>query len=73
MLIRLFDDSDGKCFARLGDGCAVISETLPCCGTYRCKWYKPADKKEWVRLDTKNMVRLFPIEERYEVYAEDKQ
>lgn len=72
MLIRQYDDSDGKCFARLSCGCSILSEQLPACGTYRCKWYKPSDCKDWVRLDSPNEVRLIPIEERREMYAEDK-
>lgn len=64
MEVRLFYESDGKCFAKSVAGCRIVSgEPSKYCGTYLCKWYKPKDCKDWVRLDTDNMVQLYPPEE----------
>ena len=63
MLARFFYESDGKCFSKLSDGCACLNGINKGCGTYRCKFYKPTECKDWVRLDTKYMVRLYAPEE----------
>lgn len=69
MQIRQFYESDGKCFARLIEGCAVLHTMHPKCGTYLCPMYKPKDCKDWVRLDARHMVKMFTPEE--VVYGKD--
>lgn len=63
MQIRQFYETDGICFARLIQGCAVLNGCHPKCGTYECSFYKPKDCEDWVRIDNKHMVRLFTPEE----------
>lgn len=63
MQIRFFNESDGKCFADSDFGCMALKDEHPKCGTYGCPLYKPEDCKEWVRLDTRNMARIFAPEE----------
>lgn len=64
MEIRLFFESDGKCFAKMVGGCGILGTNIDLdCGTYMCKWYKPEGCKDWARLDTRNMVRLYPPED----------
>ena len=71
MLIKMFNESDGKCFALMCDGCLALNDCEIGCGTYRCKWYKPMDCKDWIRLDTRNMARMFAPEEFGERMRED--
>lgn len=40
------------------------------CGTYRCRWYKPYDSKDWIRLDNRRCVYMYAPEE--VEYAKDK-
>lgn len=63
MQIRFFWESDGRCFAMMADGCACLNGLNERCGTYLCPFYKPTGCKDWVRLDTRAMVRLFVPEE----------
>lgn len=63
MLVKLFDESDGKCYAETLAECYALKDYEVGCGTYRCKFYKPRDCKDWIRLDTKNMVRLYEPDE----------
>lgn len=72
MQIRLFDESDGKCFAKMRNGCSALKGQHPMCGTYRCCFYKPDGCADWIRLDTRNMVRLFMPEDVGRKYAEDR-
>lgn len=63
MLERVKWASDGRCFAKLVEGCAVLCMQEKGCGTYRCKFYKPKDCKDWVRLNDGVTVRLYAPEE----------
>lgn len=63
MLARFFYESDGRCFAKIADGCSCLNRCSKLCGTYNCPFYKPQSCEDWVRLDTKYMVRLFAPEE----------
>lgn len=63
MQIREFRETDGRCFADTIDGCTALKYEHPRCGTYGCPLYKPTGCKDWVRLDTRNMARLFAPEE----------
>lgn len=64
MLKRSHCDSDGKCFAKMTGGCVIFGgEMHERCGTYGCRWYKPEGTKDWVRLDTKTEVHMYPPEE----------
>lgn len=63
MQVRFFNESDGKCFSKMADGCACLNRINRGCGTYRCEFYKPQGCEDWVRLDTKYMVRLYAPEE----------
>ena len=73
MQVRLFYESDGKCFAKVGNGCAIYGEKCSNkCGTYLCKWYKPDGCKDWVRLDGRYSVKLYPPEDLEKIHA-DKQ
>lgn len=62
VLYRRYTDSDGDCVCRLKSGkCAALNEKEPGCGTYECKFYKPKDCKDYIRLD-KPPVMLIPPE-----------
>lgn len=65
MIVRTYNDSDGRCFARMIGGCAIFCEDAPPnkCGTYACRWYKPYDSKDWIRLDNRRCVCMYPPEE----------
>lgn len=64
MQIRQLWESDGKCFANKGGNCTVTSDQIDgLCGTYRCEFYKPDGCTDWLRIDTKRMVKMYPPEE----------
>lgn len=74
MQVRFFHESDGKCFAKMIGGCAIYGEECGNkCGTYLCKWYKPQGCKDWVRLDDRYTVRLYPPEELEKRHADKQQ
>lgn len=72
MIVRLYNESDGRCFARMTGGCFIFCEDAPSdkCGTYRCRWYKPCDSKDWIWLDNRRCVHMYPPEE--VEYVKDK-
>lgn len=63
MLVRYKWQSDGKCFAKLKDGCAVLSEQIKGCGSYLCGFYKPNGCKDWVRVERSMMVVMLEPDE----------
>lgn len=70
MQIRWFYESDGRCFAQTADGCSALMGVHGKCGTYLCPLYKPVGCRDWVRLDTRHVVRLYAPEE--VEYGKDK-
>ena len=63
MVIRQLYESDGKCFARFTKGCAIRTKMHPKCGTYLCELYKPTGCKDWLKIETNHMVKMFAPEE----------
>lgn len=66
MILKMKNESDGRCFAYGRYGCRCLTSTHEECGTYRCGFYKPADCKDWIRIDRKNSVLMLTPEEAYE-------
>ena len=61
------DKCVGKCFAKVPDGCRAY--TVECPG--RCKWYKPKECKDWIRVERDGEAWLIPPEEYYVTTAEE--
>lgn len=65
MRIKFKDESDGKCFANMRDGCAVMGSKAPMtgCNSYRCPFYKPSGCEDWMRIEKSASISLIPPEE----------
>lgn len=51
------------CFAEFGINCKIL--TCECEGKEKCGFYKPADCKDWIRIEHQGKVWLIPPEEYY--------
>lgn len=69
--IRSYEDSDGQCYADGLFGCDAMSAYEVTCGTYRCPFYKPIGCEDWVKLESKDHVTLYPPEEYFKTRTEE--
>ena len=61
---------DERCFAKIGDGCAIKNGVINC--SPKCPFYKPRGCEDWVRRETKYEILLIPPED-YEKERENEQ
>lgn len=52
-------EHEARCFAKIWDNCTVLIRT-DCEG---CKFYKPINCEDWIRIDREEGVYLIPPEE----------
>lgn len=57
-------DRRQKCFAYVGDGCTVLTT----CRCKDCKFYKPIDCEDWIRIEQDGRVYIMPPEEYEELW-----
>lgn len=60
---KKYNESDGRCFADTRYSCGLLLECEDGCGTYECKFYKPKGCRDWVRIDTEEVVQMYAPEE----------
>ena len=47
------------------DDCKVLIKKHKGCNTYKCPFYKPANCKDWVRIEDRTRINLIPPEDAY--------
>lgn len=58
-MLDITTDRKYKCFAYVGGGCTILTK----CKCKDCRFYKPADCEDWVKVEEKGRVYIMPPEE----------
>ena len=58
-MIDITTDRRYKCFAEAGGGCTILTK----CNCKSCRFYKPTDCEDWVRVEQDGRVYIMPPEE----------
>ena len=62
--INLIYEPKQACYAEwFGGNCNTLYEKHPGCGTYKCPFFKPKGKEDWVRVEDEHGVAIVPLEE----------
>lgn len=64
MIRREYSDGDGTCFAAsVFNECMLMGGYDEYCGSYKCPFYKPFGCKDWIKIEDRDGVSLYPPED----------
>ena len=62
-MLDITTDRKYKCFAYVGGGCTILTK----CNCNNCRFYKPIDCEDWIKIEQDGRVYIMPPEEYDEI------